>query len=52
MPKIYEGIRNSCIAEGGSIKFCKTKAAKIYNSMRAVKPSLPVLSNKHKSKKK
>lgn len=50
MPRIYEAIKRGCLRKGGSDKGCKTKAAKIYNSMRSKKPSLPKLSNKHKAK--
>lgn len=49
MPRQYEAIKNNCIAKGGSEKSCKTKAAKIYNSIRSKNPSLPKLSNKHRS---
>lgn len=49
MPKQYEAIRDACVKKGGSMKFCKTKAAKIYNGfVRKNNPSLPKLSNKHK----
>lgn len=51
MPKQYESIRDACIKKGGSTSFCKTKAAKIYNGViRRGNPSMPKLSNKHKSK--
>lgn len=50
MPKQYEAIRNACMKKGGSERSCKTKAAKIYNSIRSKNPSLPKLSSKHKSK--
>lgn len=51
MPKEYEKIRDACVKKGGSLKACKTKAAKIYNGvLRERNPSLPPLSNKHKSK--
>jgi hypothetical protein len=51
MPKAYEEIRDSCTRKGGGLKFCKTKAAKIYNGViRKNNPSMPKLSNKHKSK--
>lgn len=50
MPKQYEAIRDACISKGGSTKNCKTKAAKIYNSIRNKKPSLPKLSNKKGAK--
>lgn len=47
MPKSYEKIRDTCISKGGSTKFCKTKAAKIYNGViRKRNPSMPKLSNK------
>lgn len=49
MPRVYEGIKKSCMKKGGSEKSCKTKAAKIYNSMRSQNKSLPKLSNKHKA---
>lgn len=49
MPRIYESIKKKCMKQGGSEKSCKTKAAKIYNSMRSKNPSYPKLSNKHKS---
>lgn len=50
MPKIYEGIKESMMKKGKSEKAAKTAAAKIYNSMRKDKPSMPKLSNKHKAK--
>lgn len=51
MPQAYEKIRNACTKSGKSLKFCKTKAAKIYNGvLRKRNPSLPALSNKHKKK--
>lgn len=50
MPKAYESIRDKCIKSGGSSKYCKTKAAKIYNSIRAKHPSMPKLSNKKNTK--
>lgn len=50
MPKQYEAIRDQCVKKGGSLKSCKTKAAKIYNSIRAKKPSLPKLNNKRGAK--
>lgn len=50
MPKQYEAIRDACVKNGGSLSFCKTKAAKIYNSIRSKNPSMPALSNKHKKK--
>lgn len=50
MPKVYTKIKNACLKKGGSLKACKTKAAKIYNGVvRKRKPSLPKLSNKHKA---
>jgi hypothetical protein len=46
MPKKYEKIRDNCIAKGGKTAACKTKAAKIYNSLR--KPGqAPVTRKKH-----
>jgi len=51
MPKEYEQIRDRCLSKGKSLKFCKTQAAKIYNGViRKSNPSMPKLSNKHKSK--
>lgn len=50
MPKQYEAIRDKCIKKGGSTNSCKTKAAKIYNSLRSRKPSMPKLSNKKNAK--
>jgi hypothetical protein len=51
MPKAYEDIRDKCVKQGGSLKSCKTKAAKIYNGViRAHNPSLPKLSNKKGTK--
>jgi hypothetical protein len=50
MPRIYEAIKKECMRKGGSEKSCKTKAAKIYNSMRSRKKGLPKLSNKHKAR--
>lgn len=51
MPKSYEKIKNQCIATGKSAKFCKTKAAKIYNGvLRKRNPSLPKLSDKKGAK--
>lgn len=50
MPKQYIAIKNACIKKGGSEKSCKTSAAKIYNSIRSKNPSMPKLSNKHKSR--
>ena len=50
MPKIYEGIKDSMKKKGMSDKAAKTSAAKIYNAKRKDNPSLPKLSNKHKSK--
>lgn len=51
MPKEYEKVRDRCIKKGGSTKSCKTYAAKVYNGViRKRNPSLPALSNKHKSK--
>ena len=51
MPKSYEKIRDACLAKGKSAKFCKTKAAKIYNGvLRKRNPSLPKLSNKKGAK--
>lgn len=51
MPKQYEAIRNACIKKGGSTKYCKTKAAKIYNGfLRKRNPSLPKLTNKKGAK--
>ena len=43
MPRQYESIRDDCIRSGRSRKFCKTKAAKIYNALRRKNPSLPKL---------
>lgn len=50
MPKIYEQIRDKCTKSGKSTKFCKTKAAKIYNNLRSKNHSLPKLSNKKNAK--
>lgn len=50
MPKQYEAIRDKCLKKGGSAKSCKTKAAKIYNSIRSKHPSMPKLSNKKNAK--
>lgn len=50
MPKQYTAIRDKCISKGGSTKSCKTKAAKIYNSIRKKNPSMPKLSNKKGAK--
>jgi hypothetical protein len=50
MPKLYETIRDKCIKNGGSSKACKTKAAKIYQSIRKKHPSMPKLSNKKNAK--
>lgn len=52
MPQAYEKIRDACVKKGGSLSFCKTKAAKIYNGViRKNNPSAPALNNKHKTKK-
>lgn len=45
-PEQYEAIRDSLIKKGKSRKEAKTIAAKIYNSLRDKKPSMPPLSNK------
>lgn len=51
MPHSYEVIRDRCIKSGKSTKFCKTKAAKIYNGViRKRNPSMPKLSNKKGAK--
>ena len=51
MPKDYEKIRDECTSKGGNLKFCKTKAAKIYNGvLRKRNPMLPKLSNKKGAK--
>ena len=50
MPKQYESIRDKCLKSGKSSKFCKAKAAKIYNALRAKNHSLPKLSNKKNAK--
>lgn len=46
MPAQYEAIRDKFIKQGLSVKEAKTRAAKIYNSLRDKKPSMPKLSNK------
>ena len=51
MPKAYEKIRDKFLSQGVPLKEAKTRAAKIYNSMRGDHPSMPKLSNKHKKKR-
>lgn len=46
MPAIYEKIRDEYRKKGKPLADAKTIAAKIYNSLRDKKPSLPKLSNK------
>lgn len=46
MPEMYEKIRDKCIAEGKSEKYCKGKAARIYNAQRK-RGQAPVTRKKH-----
>lgn len=46
MPKQYEAMRDKFLKDGLSEEKAKEKAAKIYNSLRNKKPSMPKLSNK------
>jgi len=41
MPKRYEAIRDACIKKGGGAAGCKTKAAKIENSLRKKEGKAP-----------
>ncbi len=50
MPKQYEAMRDKFIKDGLSMDAAQTKAAKIYNSLRKDKPSMPKLSNKPEKK--
>lgn len=51
MPKAYAEIRDKFLKEGQSLKYAKTHAAKIYNSLRDKHPSMTKLSNKPDKKK-
>lgn len=49
MPARYEKIKQECISKGGGTKGCKTKAAKIENSLRK-KEHKPSMKAHRKSK--
>lgn len=50
MPAAYEAIKAQYEKKGNSIKESKTIAAKIYNHLRSMHPTMQKLSNKKNEK--
>ena len=49
MPKRYEAIRDKCLEKGGQTKACKTKAAKVENSLRRKEGKPPMRAHRKKA---
>ena len=49
MPKRYEAIRDKCLEKGGKAKACKTKAAKVENSLRRKEGKPPMRAHRKKA---